>query len=345
MTIYNIKIGTLIIPRYIFIKEQPEPPTPTEPDYLTFEITGDGYINWHKTSPELSGKTIEYKKNDGEWTEITPPFTGWTYSIPVQAGDVLKFRGDNDTYGYKEDYTLFTSSFSHSTAGFKVKGNVMSLINSTDFSELTSLPIGTTYNFADLFFDCTGLTDASELLLPATTLNDSSYLGMFSSCTSLTGVPNLPATTLADNCYDNMFGNCRSLTGVPTDYLPATTLAKECYFQMFGECTSLTTAPELPATTLVEGCYYNMFFKCTSLTTAPALPATTLTNWCYCSMFQDCTSLNYVKCLARNVSAYNCTASWLKNVPATGTIETPSSTNWTTGRNGIPEGWTRVDSD
>ena len=84
-----------------------------------------------------------------------------------------------------------------------------------------------------------------------------------------------------------------------------------------------------------------MFQGCTNLTTAPELPATTLTPSCYESMFQACESLNYIKCLATDISASNCTVNWVLNVPSTGTfVKKASMTRWTTGSNGIPEGWT-----
>ena len=35
---------------------------------------------------------------------------------------------------------------------------------------------------------------------------------MFWNCTSLTQAPELPATTLANNCYNGMFDRCVSLT-------------------------------------------------------------------------------------------------------------------------------------
>ena len=53
------------------------------------------------------------------------------------------------------------------------------------------------------------------MTLPATTLADYCYSGMFNSCTSLTQAPELPATTLADNCYIGMFNGCTSLTQAP----------------------------------------------------------------------------------------------------------------------------------
>ena len=136
-----------------------------------------------------------------------------------------------------------------------------------------------------------------------------------------------------------MFCNCTSLTTAPD--LPATTLAKYCYQAMFSACTSLTITPELPATTLADGCYNNMFSNCTSLTTSPELPATTLDRMCYYRMFDACTNLNYIKCLATNRSATDCTAYWVRNVSPTGTfIKHPDMNSWTTGAYGIPSGWT-----
>ena len=192
--------------------------------------------------------------------------------------------------------------------------------------------------YRQMFLGCTSLTTAPKL--PATTLALSCYCDMFSSCTSLTTAPELPITTLASSCYYGMFNNCTSLTTAPK--LPATTLKTQCYRSMFQGCTSLTTAPELPATDLEDYCYYYMFSDCTSLTTAPELPATTLKSQCYRYMFRNCTSLNYIKCLATNISASNCTNSWVSNVASKGTfVKASSMTSWTTGDNGIPRGWAK----
>ena len=60
---------------------------------------------------------------------------------------------------------------------------------------------------------------------------------MFSFCTSLTSAPELPATTLANGCYEGMFEGCTSLTTAPE--LPATWLPDGCYYNMFNSCTSL----------------------------------------------------------------------------------------------------------
>ena len=91
-------------------------------------------------------------------------------------------------------------------------------------------------------------------------------------------------------------------------------------------------------------CYHSMFYDCSSLKDAPALPATTLANYCYQYMFNSCTKLSAVTCLATNISASNCTNNWLNGVSATGTFtKAASMESWTTGVNGIPDGWTVQD--
>ena len=307
---------------------------------LTFEITSDGVITW--TLQTGNGLVIEYSKNGGEWTSITSNTGASAPSISVVSGDTVQFRGDNATYG---DFNGNMSSFSGSTCGFNVYGNIMSLINSTGFTTATTLSSACT--FFSLFI-YTKVVDASNLVLPATTLTQQCYGNMFGNCTGLTTAPSiLPATTLAQGCYQYMFQGCSSLTSAPE--LPATTLAEACYSNMFSGCTSLTSAPELPATTLTNDCYSRMFYGCTSLTTAPELPATTLSQNCYYNMFWDCSSLNYIKCLATNISASSCTSNWVSGVASTGTfVKAAGMTSWETGPSGIPgdyaHNWTVEDA-
>ena len=88
-----------------------------------------------------------------------------------------------------------------------------------------------------------------------------------------------------------------------------------------------------------------MFQNCKKLTTAPELPATTLVGGCYQNMFKGCTSLNYIKCLATDISASNCTNNWVNGVSSTGTfVKNSNMTSWTEGANGIPNNWTVQDA-
>ena len=333
-------------------------------NYLTFNIKSSGNIIWKKRGYSATARTISYSKNGGTWTNITSTTSG--VSIPVVIGDKVRFKGNNSAYS-TSDTATYANSFG-GTATFDVYGNIMSLIGGDNFSNLTTL--SSSYTFAYLFYNCTGLLSAENLILPATTLSNSCYYSMFQGCTNLTTAPELPATILVNYCYYGMFWNCTSLTTAPelpattmregcyatmfykctslttAPELPATTLADYCYQSMFEGCTSLTTAPELPATTLTDYCYSGMFNGCTSLTTAPELPATTLVNRCYYYMFKDCTNLNYIKCLATNISATYCTLEWTDGVAAIGTfVKNPNMSSWTTGVSGIPTGWVVEDYD
>ena len=289
-----------------------EPPTP-----LTFEIVSAGTIVW-------GGSTIQYSIDDGQnWTQTS------SSTINVNAGDKILVKGNNSQYyGNLIDTT--------STAYYAVYGNIMSLISADNFENLTTL---TSNNVFTRLFYYTHITDASGLVMPATTLTEHCYEQMFAYCSSLTTAPSiLPATTLTRWCYQSMFAGCTSLTSAPE--LPATTMKYYCYNGMFGSCTSLTTAPVLPATTLAEGCYIGMFKRCTSLATTPELPATTLAYSCYYEMFKNCTNLSRVTCLATDISASVCTQDWVSGVSSTGTFVKASNVTWPTGTSGIPSGWT-----
>lgn len=200
--------------------------------YFTIESTSDNNTIYLKATNTAITKTVSASTDNGQtWVSYTSS-TGdsGTTLATLNAGDKLIIKGENSTYATSSRYSHFKT-----TGQFEVKGNVMSLVYGDNFSGQTTLTSGNT--FSSLFYHCTELTSAENLVLPATTLANSCYEYMFAGCTSLTTAPELPATTLASWCYGNMFNGC----------------------------TSLTTAPELPAATLASGCYYSMFEGCTNL--------------------------------------------------------------------------------
>ena len=321
-------------------------------DYLTFVAEEDGTF-------KFTGNSINYSLDNGEtWTTLESDIDSPT----VQVGNKIMFKATLIPQEYSGIGTF------SSTCRFTAQGNVMSLLYGDDFIGKKDLT-GKDYVFYGLFNGCTGLTNAKNLCLPATTLTTNCYRSMFYGCTSLTNAPELPATTLASYCYSNMFQGCTSLINAPelpvttlADYcyeymfqsctaltnapeLPATTLTTNCYRSMFYNCTSLTNAPELPATTLTNGCYSYMFYNCKSLTNAPELPVTTLVDYCYRYMFYGCNKLNYIKMLATDISATNCLNSWVYGVSSTGTfVKHPNMASLPTGVSGIPNGWTVQDA-
>ena len=294
---------------------------------LTLEATSEGDITFlisYSYSHSVVLTPVEYKINDGSWTayaswpadaaSITSSTGNWPVSfgdaIHVTAGDKVSFRGDNASYyGNGTGYECHITS----TADVYVYGNMMSLVDADDFSTLTTLTGD--WNFAKLFkLPTVNLWDPPvtvttikshptyDIVLPATTLTNYCYNGLFAGCSGITRAPKLPATTMKIGCYAEMF---RATSIIEAPALPTTVFQPysydaegehgsiDCYMQMFQDCTDLTVAPVLPATTLVHGVYQNMFEGCTSLTTAPALPATDLTggDQCYTAMFKGCTSL------------------------------------------------------
>ena len=257
---------------------------------------------------KFSGNSIDYSLDSGNtWATLESD----TDSPTVTSGSKIMWKA---TLTPQQSLPFGIGTFS-SIANFVAEGNPLSLLYGDNFIGVADLT-GNDYAFYKLFNGCTTLTSAENL--------------------------SLPATTLADYCYKNMFYGCSSLTTAPE--LPATTLANSCYMSMFDGCTSLTTALELPATTLTAQCYRFMFQHCSGLTVAPELPATTLADRCYELMFNLCPNINYIKCLATDISATRCTANWVRGVAASGTFVTPSSTNWSNGMSGIPNGWTRVNA-
>ncbi len=259
-------------------------------------------------NPWNPSTVLEYRINDGEWTDYTI-----NEEITLEnIGDKVSFRGDN--YGTEGDaLDPFRCS-----APCYIYGNVMSLLYKENFATATTLPRD--FIFHNLFAG-----------------NENSTRAIYSHPTKDLL---LPATTLTEYCYATMF-QYTCISRAPK--LPSETLASACYWYMFEGCTNLATAPAtLPATTLAERCYSGMFKGCTSLTTAPVLPAPTLVYSCYYGMFNGCSSLNNVECLATSFGDSS-TYKWLDGVSSTGTFTKAAGATWQTGISGIPSGWTVVE--
>ena len=255
----------------------------------------------------FNGNDIDYSLDSGAtWTTLS----NGTATPTITAGSSILWKAS----GLTPTSSIGIGTFS-STANFTAEGNVMSLLYGDNFEGQTSL-----------------------------SGKDHAYRTLFSGCTTLTSIDNmsLPATTLSTQCYRNMFGGTK-ITSIPSDLLPATTLATQCYMNMFIGCSNLTDVSnlKLPSTTLANTCYQGMFAQCANLERTPTLSAATLVKECYMYMYQSSPKINYIKCLAKNISASNCTLYWVTGVAASGTFYKASSmNNWARGSSGIPSGWT-----
>ena len=278
----------------------PQKPNPEESSYLTFVSFGESSVALVKVG-EPFDISLEYSIDGKSWN----PYTIGE-AIYLLKNEVFFRAGETGNEGFSkgpDDYYQFDIS-----GEIAARGSIMSLLD-RDCAR-NSVP---SFAFYNLFFDCFGLTSATDL----------------------------SATELAEYCYSCMFAGCISLTSAPT--LLATALAESCYAGMFSVCMSLTKAPTLPATELAKGCYAWMFEACKGLTKAPVLPATNLSEHCYSSMFEGCTNLNYVKALFTDEPSKEATYNWLSGVSSTGTFVKSKEAKWNVrGVSGIPEGWTVV---
>ena len=185
----------------------PTPPTPSgdSRQYLTFRPHGDTEF-WFSYGDSENYNMISYSLNSGQsWTAVDYN----EHTVTVHSGDTIMWRG----YAMNPNTGNGIGQFHSSGSTWDVEGNVMSLLYNDNFSGQTSL---SGYNdvFPNLFYDCTNLTSAENMVLPATTLTDYCYYQMFCGCTSLTTAPTLPATTLAESCYEGMFNYCTSLSSI-----------------------------------------------------------------------------------------------------------------------------------
>ena len=191
-------------------------------EYLTCEVLEDGLLCKIAITQSFpfdmaTGYSISYSLNGGEWLDlpsINIMSPDLSTCIPVSDGDIIRFKGINATLNSGNTMchpiVLYDSTLENPIE-FNVYGNIMSIIYGDNFIGQTLFPNGSDANIAGIFQN-SNIVDASNLILPATTLTDDCYAGMFENCSSLVNAPELPATTLVDSCYNNMFYGCSNLS-------------------------------------------------------------------------------------------------------------------------------------
>ena len=194
---------------------------------LTFEaVVAGATVNYSGTP------TVQFSTDGTIWNDYSSAIT------LAAVGDKVSFRGNNSSYD---------GAYFECTNDCYIYGNIMSLVDATDYATATALTKNKTFRRLFYFNDKIKNHPTKDLVLPATTLTNSCYSGMFLGCEGLTRAPELPATSLQKYCYDQMFMDCTGLTEAPT--LPATTLANGCYYYMFYGCTHLSSVTCYATTT------------------------------------------------------------------------------------------------
>lgn len=302
----------------------------TKYEKMRRQVSYDGGFSWENLDEYTKGNFLQGNSPDCGYIPPSEPIYRWvgtgeyicTDDVPYSAQYVtIESLEDNNKICFCADNSAYTRTISASTDG----GNT--------WTEYTSLTGGSGTVIATL-------NTGGKVLFKG--LN-SAYGGRYEEPTNNVNV--IRRVYYGNDIYAskrcNIQGNIMSLI-YGDNFTGQTTLTASYTFQQmfsgrFVDASNLI----LPATTLTDYCYNEMFASCTYLKAAPELPATTLVNSCYSSMFSSCYNLNYIKCLATDISATECTKEWVRSVAPSGTfVKASSMSGWTTGTNGIPNNWT-----
>ncbi len=285
----------------------------TIPDYLCFTALEAGTftltIPAAVTTANLS--YVEYSLDGVNWVKTDNSSSEVVITTPTIAqGGKVYWRGSGVRMTQSHTAANNASRFS-STGRFDLSGHLLSLLKGDNYESTTGIG---SYTFCNLFYPCTGIVHAHDLVIPL--LNEQGmFFRLFRGCTSLVSAPSLPQTEIPS------WG----------------------FREMFYECTLLPTIANMVATTFGNTCCQAMYQGCTSLTSV-TLPTPTSYSGTgqFQLMFYNCSNLSYVKFLATDISTENCTNNWLSGVSSTGTFIQASGVSWASGASGIPTNWLSV---
>ena len=163
------------------------------------------------------------------WTAFD--LTQTTNTINVPSGRKIWFRGNNSG-GFNasvDNRFCFSMSVTH-----KVGGDIRSIISSTGFESVTTMPNGC---FCQLFIDNTNLTSASDLLIPFYTIPKEGLRALFNGCTSLTNLPLLTSiTTVGENGF-RYFAAASQISSV--DVSGVVSVGTTAFSNAFSNCSNL----------------------------------------------------------------------------------------------------------
>lgn len=185
--------------------------------------------------------SIWYSIDGGEWIETFGEY------IDVPCFSKIRFKGNwHDVMKDVEfvDYSrveAFESPSFYSESGYDwwlLEGTPLSLIHGDNFKERKNGWNFVWDSFYRLFYNNKEIAQINnpKTFLPSTELTDWCYQCMFEG-SNIINAPELPAETLQEGCYNGMFLDCKSLEETPA--LNAKILEPFCYGYMFDGCEKL----------------------------------------------------------------------------------------------------------
>ena len=314
---------------------------PSEP--VTITNTGSAAVEWKIWGGSAVSTALqwEYSTDGGEtWTDLgpitAPDGGGILYagaSVQIRAKDYVPAWHITSTNRYQFKFD--------ENANIKVSGNIMSLLY-RDY--VGKFYIEEDYALAFLFYQQTGVKDATQLVLPATVLSEGCYRSMFSGCTGITSSPVLPALQLPAYAYMEMFQGCTALTNLGTVAAMEAT-GDDCMNGMFSGCTALTSATLYVTRASGESAMEAMFSACDALESAAMAYLTDASGpLALNSMFLFCDALEAITVgwTTWPTTGDNNTLptiNWVDSVAAEGTF-TAGAQFSTFDASHVPTGWT-----
>lgn len=203
---------------------------------------GADYSSWLSDLTNWTTQTFEFNtvtNNNYFWLEYDKIATVFPNNIKWSFDQVNWYEGIVNVAPNIRLYCKSeTSDGSFNNGYYKVGGDLSSLGDLTERS------------YQD-FFKNSSIVDASELILPWTTLTDSCFQYMFGNCSQLTKAPILPASTLAYRCYCQMFYYCEKLNYIKM--LATDVSAEDCLYGWVYKVSSNGTFVKHPNVSLPSG--------------------------------------------------------------------------------------------
>lgn len=186
-------------------------------------VAGAEEIHYHPTIPQdqlplyveaignisvVFTNTCEYSKDNSNWAAAAKNAT-----VKANAGEKIYYRATGLTLINNGGIGEFKISGGDCNLG----GNIMSMVYGADFIGKTVLTLSS--QLAGMFQNQSKIIDASNLVLPATTLTSYCYASLFYKCVNLVKGPTISATTLVSNCLYYAFSGCSSLNYIKAMFI------------------------------------------------------------------------------------------------------------------------------
>ena len=285
------------------------PEQPTGPDYFYIENVdedgqGENLVAVAKYGSPSTGSDLSYSLDGDNWN-LCEFESGICIIYGLwDYGDKVYFRSSTGFSESDSKYYMFGADYPHS-----VGGDIRTLFNYQNINSITNV------NCPKLFYYDATLIDASNL-----------------DCSRVETIcyPDAYSPPYYYYSWNQAFSGCDSLISPPI-FRNLKTIWYLGAHNMFRDCVSLTSPVDLSSVTSVK-------YRSSGVTQYSGLN----------SFYKGCSSLSNI--IAPNVSTWSSDSSngyiaydWVSGVNSTGTMHCPAGLSISTGKHGIPSGWTRVD--